>query len=267
MKRLRIYLIFFSVLLFSVPSIASIAPTDVTSIEAMISNHKAVRSVLTLRYAAETGVYDMHQTSQKEMTNYKDINNELDKYKRYFDIIDLILKSSATAFHTVNTVKNIKDNLSGYVSLLEEYRTKLLNHGSIWGRDTMIYNTSYNLVNSVKDDLEQTYKSYEELAEIVTGVRECTTEDLMTTLNSINESLDELANDIYQARMRLWCYMTIRLGYWNKDIYMTKSIKDIVKGSLDHWIHSGIEAAEILHGENITYKTLGGGSLIGGQTY
>ena len=61
-------------------------------------------------------------------------------------------------------------------------------------------------------------------------------------------------------------YMTVRLGYWKKEIFMARTIKEIVRDSYTRWVNSGDEAHNLLQEKkSYEHKPLGGGSLIGGR--
>ena len=81
------------------------AQGDVASLEAMIKNHKQVRGLLEVRVAAELGVLEYHKLNAKKVNDYRAVSDTLDRYRRCFDVVDLILKTGATAFHRVNASK------------------------------------------------------------------------------------------------------------------------------------------------------------------
>ena len=75
---------------------ASNMPTDQVSLEAMIYNHKTIKAVLELRVLAEEGVRAYHKKSMKTMEDHEAVAKRLDKYRKCFDKIDLILNATAT---------------------------------------------------------------------------------------------------------------------------------------------------------------------------
>lgn len=243
-------------------------PTDPLSLEAMISNHKTVRAMLELRALAEEGVLAYHKKSMNTMQDYAAVNKKLDRYKKCFDIIDLILNGTATGFHAYNSFNNCKRNLAAYYKLLDTYNKEILLHGAVWTSDTIILNTSQRAVERVYKGASQLWKSYIELSEIVSGVRNCTTSDLMIILNDINNSIDEIDGSIRHSYMELWAYMTVRMGFWKKEIYMAKSVKDIANDALGRWLGSGVKAFECLgQHKSFQHVPLGGGGIIGGRQY
>lgn len=242
------------------------AQDDPVSQEAMIYNHKKVRSLLEVRAIAELGVYEYHKQSSKKISDHRKVAEQLDKYKRCFDMVDLVLQGTATAYHGVNTYTSIKKNITRYWKLIDTYHDRILSHGAVWSSDTLILNTTNRAVEEIRDEVGELYKSYGELSLIVTGATECTTANLMMILKHINESMDHIDSSIYHAYLDIHTYMTIRLGYWKKEIFMARTIKEIVRDSYTRWLNSGNQAHNcLLEKKSFTHRPLGGGSLIGGR--
>ena len=84
-------------------------PTDPVSLEAMIYNHKTIKAVLELRVLAEEGVRAYHKKSMKTMEDHEAVAKRLDKYRKCFEKIDLILNATATGFHTYNSFKHVRE--------------------------------------------------------------------------------------------------------------------------------------------------------------
>ncbi len=255
-----------SILLLVVTGIK--ADTDYTSIEAMISNHKTERTVLEIRTLAELGVLKMHQKSAGKVSDYRVVNDTLDRYRRCFDIVDLILQSTSTAFHTVNVYKRISGNVKGYWNLVDTYTNKILLHGAVWPSDTIIFTTSKKTVQTIESEAKELKNSYYEFATLLGGKmspKESKVLDLMECLDKINTSMDNIDNAIAAAYTELWGYMTVRMGFWKKEIYRAKSMKEIVNGCYGDWIKAQAKAYTCLQ-EKRTYtpkQSLGGGGLIG----
>lgn len=243
-------------------------PTDPASLEAMIHNHKTVKAVLELRLLAEEGVHTYHKKSMRTMEDYASVNKKLDRYRKCFDIIDLILNGTATGFHAYNSFENCKRNLSSYHKLLDTYNKEILLHGAVWSSDTIILNASQRAVEGVYKGVSLLRKSYMGLAELVSGVRNCTTADLMEILNDINGGIDGIDSSIRNSYMELWAYMTVRMGFWKKSFFMARTVKEIAADALGRWLGNSVKASECL-GQHQSYKhaPLGGGGIIGGRRY
>lgn len=138
----------------------------------------------------------------------------------------------------------------------------------MWTSDTTILHISRRGVERVNEGLKQMKKSYVDLSEIISGVRNCTTADLMLILNDINTSIDEIVVSIRGAYMELWAYMTVRMGFWKKDYFLARSIKDIANDALGRWLGNSVQAFQCLvQHKSFEHEPLGGGGLIGGRTY
>ena len=79
------------VLLALLPGIAKAQWTfDIVSVEAYINDHKKQRSLLLTRSTLEYSNKLLHEYSRKEVGGYKELNVDLDRYTRAFDIIDVL---------------------------------------------------------------------------------------------------------------------------------------------------------------------------------
>lgn len=69
---------------------------DVASIEAYINDHKQQRSLLLVRSTLEASNKLLHEYSSDANIGFRDINKELDRYTRAFDVIDILYQSLRT---------------------------------------------------------------------------------------------------------------------------------------------------------------------------
>lgn len=250
-----------------IKSHAQFGINDMPSMEAMISNHKTVRTALDIRMIAELGVEQVHEGSQKSIEEYQESSKRLDKYKRCFDIIDLILNGTATAFHGVRTYQSCSSNIKSYLQLLNEYEEKILLKGKVWSSDTIIYTTSKQTIEDIKNSASSIYKSYIDLSAYLTGTAECKTESMMLCLQCINENMDDIDASVRNAYLTLWSYMTIRLGFWKKEIFRAKTIREMALEAYDTWKKSQYIAYNNLQNPSTEkHKALGGGGILGGRT-
>lgn len=85
------------VLLALLPGIAKAQWTfDIVSVEAYINDHKKQRSLLLARSTLEYSNKLLHEYSRKEVGEYKELNVDLDRYTRAFDVIDVMYQSLRT---------------------------------------------------------------------------------------------------------------------------------------------------------------------------
>ena len=76
---------------------------DVPSIEAYIADHKDQKSLLLARATLEQANTLLHGYSRDANVTYKEINVELDKYTRAFDVIDIMYQTLRTSLNTYDT--------------------------------------------------------------------------------------------------------------------------------------------------------------------
>lgn len=269
-KSYTYYIIGLLFLLFPIQLHAQPMPgvNDMLSLEAMIDNHKTVRTALGIRSAAELGVELAHEGSQKSISDYQETAKEVDKYKRYFDILNLILNGAATAFHGVRTYKSCQSNITAYIDLLGEYEEKILSKGAIWTSDTIIFTSSKQAIEEIKSSATGIYKSYIDLAAYLSGTAEMDTGAMMLCLQCINENMDDIDKSIKNAYMTLYSYMLVRTGFWKKEIFSAKTIEELAIEAFDSWKQAQMIAYENhknATSKKTTFKTLGGGGILGGR--
>ena len=88
---------------------------------------------------------------------------------------------------------------------------------------------------------------------------------MMECLDKINTSIDNIDNYIAAAYLELWGYMNVRMGFWKKEIYRARSMKEILNGAYGDWVKAQAKAYTCLQ-EKKSYQpkqTLGGGGLLG----
>ena len=63
---------------------------DIVSVEAYINDHKQQRSLLLARSTLELSNQLLHEYSSEAAVDFKELNVDLDKYTRAFDVIDIL---------------------------------------------------------------------------------------------------------------------------------------------------------------------------------
>ena len=191
---------------------------DVVSVEAYINDHKEQRSLLLVRSALEASNKLLHDYSSDANIGYKDINKELDKYTRAFDIIDILYQSLRTSLNVYNTYETVSGRVADYKKMLNDFNEKCLSRG--------------NIVTNL-------YRSVSDLVLYATGAAACSTSDLLTVLNAINQSLDNIKKHLNTAYFETWKYIQVRIGYWKAQVYRAKTMKEIVDGAFGRWRRNG----------------------------
>ena len=76
---------------------------DFETVEALIRDHKRIRSVLMVRDGIEHANEVLHQYSKKSVDKHYEINVDLDEFTRLFDVLDLMANSATTVINAVDT--------------------------------------------------------------------------------------------------------------------------------------------------------------------
>lgn len=137
---------------------------DVVSVEAYINDHKKQRSLLLARSTLEYSNQLLHEYSRKEVGEYKELNIDLDRYTRAFDVIDVMYQSLRTVLNAKNTYNTVSDRIADYKSMLEAFHEKVLKRGRIEPSDALLITINEKAIRDIAHDGEQLYKSVSDLA-------------------------------------------------------------------------------------------------------
>ena len=212
---------------------------DVVSVEAYINDHKQQRSLLLARSTLEHSNKLLHEYSRKEMVGYKELNVDLDKYTRAFDVIDVMYQSLRTALNVHSTYKGVSERISDYKAMLEDFSEKVIKRKHIELADTLILSINAGAIRMIAQEGEYLYKSVSDLVLYATGAAACSTSDLLMVLNSINCSLDNIEKHLNRAYFETWRYIQVRIGYWKEKVYRTKTKRELIDDAFGRWRQSG----------------------------
>ena len=212
---------------------------DVVSVEAYINDHKKQRSLLLARSTLEYSNKLLHQYSSEQTNNYKEINIELDKYTRAFDVIDVLYQSLRTSMNAVNTYENVSDRISDYKKLLNDFNSQVVKRKHIELADTMLISINIKAIANIAKEGEYLYKSLSDLVLYATGAAACSTADLLVVMESINTSLDNIEKMLNTAYFDTWRYIQLRMGYWKEKVYRTKTKKEMIDDAFGRWRKAG----------------------------
>ena len=234
------YLIIGLLLITLLPEAAKAQWTfDIVSVEAYINDHKKQRSLLLARSTLEYSNKLLHEYSRDEVGNYKELNIDLDRYTRAFDVIDVMYQSLRTVLNVKNTYNTVSDRISDYKNMLGAYNEKILQHGRVDPSDLLIITINERAIRDIAHDGEQLYKSVSDLVLYATGAAACSTADLLMVLESVNRSLDDIERHLNQAYIETWRYIQVRIGYWKAKIYRERTKQEIIDGAFGRWRGAG----------------------------
>ena len=158
---------------------------DIPSVEAYISDHKQQRSLLLARSTLEYSNRLLHEYSREKVCGYKELNVELDKYTRAFDVIDAMYQTLRTALNAKNTYRTVSDRIRDYKAMLEAYNDKVLKRGEPEWADLQIITVNTQAIEYIAGEGEQLYRSISDLVLYATGAAACSTADLVMLLESV----------------------------------------------------------------------------------
>lgn len=213
---------------------------DIVSVEAYINDHKQQRSLLLARSTLELSNQLLHEYSSEAAVDFKELNVDLDKYTRAFDVIDILYQSLRTSLNVYSTYNSVSDRVGDYKDLLNDYYTKVVERNRMELHDTLIIGISLRCVERIAEDGKQLYRSMSDLALYATGAAACSTSDLLLVLESINQGLDNIERHLNKAYFEIWRYIQLRMGYWKESIYLAKDKSQIANEAFRRWRDSGL---------------------------
>lgn len=219
---------------------------DVLSVEALIDDHKRVRSVLMARSGLEQANELLHKYSKDAGVEYDSLNVKLDKYTKCFDVIDVIYNSGVMVVNVKNTYSDVSDKISQLSTLIEDFMTQCTLRGNIVSSDTVIVGACRRCVDQIQKDGTQLVNSLLELAQYATGMRHITTEGLLTVIGKINDGLDNIRGCIDHTYYVIWKYVTIRTHYFKPAVmYHAKTLGEMCGSAFERWKRGALEASGV----------------------
>ena len=212
---------------------------DVSSVEAYINDHKKQRSLLLARSTLEYSNKLLHSYSNDATKAYKELNVDLDKYTRAFDVIDVLYQSLRTSLNVYSTYEGVSDRISDYKKLLDDYNKKVIKRKRISIADTILIGINKRAIENITKEGEYLYKSVSDLVLYATGAAACSTADLLVVLESINTSLDNIEKHLNKSYFESWRYIQVRIGYWKEKVYRAKSKQQILEDAFGRWRVAG----------------------------
>ena len=213
---------------------------DAVSVEAYINDHKKQRSLLLARSTLEYSNQLLHEYSSEEVGKYKELNVDLDKYTRAFDIIDVMYQSLRTVLNVKSTYQTVSDRISDYKNLLEDFNDKVIKRKHIELADTMLISINKKAIDNIYNEGSQLYHSVNDLVLYATGAAACSTSDLLMVLVGHQPLIGQhrAASEPCVFR-RTWRYIQVRIGYWKAKVYRSRTMREILDDAFGRWRGAG----------------------------
>lgn len=239
MKKVNAIILLIVILQFPIKASAQWG-FDVPVVEAYINDHKQQRSLLLARSTLELSNQLLHEYSSEATVDYKNLNVDLDKYTRAFDVIDVLYQSLRTSLNVYSTYQSVSDRIQDYKNLLEDYYSKVLKRNKLSLGDTLLIGINLRCIQRISDEGNQLYRSLSDLVLYATGAAACSTPDLLLVLESINTGLDNIEKHLNKSYFERWRYIQLRMGYWKESVYRNKSKSEIIEDAFGRWRESGL---------------------------
>ena len=214
--RFRLMAVLFAMFLSMPIKLLAQVPRDIPTIEAYINDHKKQRSLLLARSVLEESNQLLHQASEVTHREYRDINLELDKYTRAFDIIDLVYSTVSTGFNVYRTYDDVSDKLGE-------------------SADTLLLAVNARAVKNLSAECRNLYSSVVVLAAYASGQVCCTPASMMLMVENVNKSLDRIKEIVNAAYFQTWKFIKARTSYWKGELYRSKTIQEMAGDALGRW--------------------------------
>lgn len=237
LTRLLLLLCLFE--MFPKSATAQIVPNDIPTVEAYIYDHKKQRSLLLTRSTLEASNALLHKASKVTNREYRDINVELDKYTRAFDIIDLVYNTVSTGFNVYRTYDNVSDKIGKYKTMLSEYNDKIVARGRIETADTLLLYVNMRAIENLAEECQNLYSAVATIAAYASGQVCCTTASMMLMMDNINKSLDRIKDIVNSAYYQTWKFIQARTSYWKREIYRSKTMREVANDAFGRWLEAG----------------------------
>ena len=236
----RLFILTFYLLLAPVKGLAW--GFDVTTVEALIDDHKDVREKMIIRNTVEEGNAILHSWTNDTIKGYKKVADLLDKYDKCFDILEAILHGATTVVKLHNNYRVVSDRISDSRRLLERFTNKCLLNGNIRPSDKIIIDIGNDMIQGVEEDISQLYKSLKNLLAIqgaggALGLTHISTKDMLEILDNIDRCFDHITKIVNNGYIRLRGYILARLGPFFRDVLSrTRPTKELCQDALSRWI-------------------------------
>lgn len=209
---------------------------DVLSI---IAYNKAeeTSSLLKTRAGLEYTNTALHEAAAAANINYKEINIELDKYTKFFDLLDGLLATVNAYMDGRSTYQTIRQRIEDYKKILNDYETKCLARGDIQSTDAQIIEINRRAINKIITEVDYIVEDIKNLAKFVNplSAHYISAADYAWLINRIDTTLIRIRDLVNSAYIDTWNYITVRTNLWKKEIYLARDKQQMAMDALGRW--------------------------------
>lgn len=228
---------------------------DVASLATYKDDANRVSSLLTTRASIEVANAGLHEIAKAANLNYKDINIELDKYSRYFDILDALLATVNTYIDGRSTYNTIQSRITDYQKILNDYESKCLARGDIQSTDAQIIQINRLAIQKITAEVGAIVSDIRNLSVFaLSSAYAITAADYAWLINRIDSSLIRIRDLVNQAYVDTWQYIVVRINLWKKEIYLARDKKQMASDALGRWLEAMNKVNEGIYIQNKNKK-------------
>jgi len=166
---------------------------------------------------------------------FKNMNEEIDKYTKAFDVIDLIFNTVSTGFNIYHTIDNVSNKISKYNAMLDAYNEKILSRGNIEPADTMLISINRTAINEIYSECQTIYGSITAIAVYSSGQLLASANAINLQIKRIDECLTRIQNIVNRAYFETYTFIQSRIRMWSRRIFTEKSRMTICNERFAVW--------------------------------
>lgn len=217
---------------------------DVSTVEALIKDHKDVRAAMEVRAVVEEGNALLLSWENDTVKGYKRVNDLLDKYDHYFEILDLVLSGARIVVKVHQCYNFIDSRLEKTSELLHDFNDKCLKTGKLESSDKIIIEIGTEMVESTYAEIKQLLTSIGTImayqgAGSATGLMAMTTTSLIEIMDTIDRCLDRIYSIVNRSYIRLRGYILARIGpFFRRTLYRSRPVMEVANDALGRWLQA-----------------------------
>ena len=217
---------------------------DVATVEALIQDHKDVRAKMEVRAVVEEGNALLHSWTNDTIKGYKKVNDLLDKYDHYFEILDLILRGAQLVVNVHQYYNNIDSRLEGISKLLHDFNDKCISTGRLETSDILIIEIGQEMVESTYDEVEQMLTSIGDILKYqgvtsAVGILSMPTSEMIKILDNIDNCLCRICKIVNHAYVRIRGYIMARMGpFFRRAVFRSRPVMEVATDALSRWLEA-----------------------------
>lgn len=208
---------------------------DAGSMRAQMLDHEKIHGELDTRVKEEGLNTALHEAVESDVKDYGDVNNALDKYTRFFDMLNLLYNSLHCAANIYTTVVVVKDRISDIKTIMTTYSEQVVAKNAVEPQDTILLAIARDAIVKLAGHSQHIYDSMYSLILYFGGKYSCNTHTLMLIVDTLDKNITGIRDAVNRAYFLMWQYITLRTGYWKSPYYVHKTVGEHARDAFERW--------------------------------